>query len=154
MFTPCTLTILGVIMFLRLGYRVGQAGVRHAIAVVLISKAITALTALSFSAIATNTRPKGGGAYYLISRSLGVDFGSAIGIVFFLAQAVSVAEVVVAENVPEAIGETSKDAAITFIGFSPMTGAGRPFTETMEMLSQGLHTVVFVHSAGGMELDV
>ena len=94
-FTPCTLTILGVIMFLRFGYCVGQAGVRHAIAVVLISKAITTLTALSLSAIATNTRPKGGGAYYLISRSLGVEFGSAIGIVFFLAQAVSVAMYVI-----------------------------------------------------------
>ncbi len=94
-FTPCTLTILGVIMFLRFGYCVGQAGVRHAIAIVLISKAITTLTALSLSAIATNTRPKGGGAYYLISRSLGVEFGSAIGIVFFLAQAVSVAMYVI-----------------------------------------------------------
>ena len=52
---------------------------------------ITTLTSLSLSAIATNTRVRGGGAYYLISRSLGVEFGGAIGIVFFLAQAISVA---------------------------------------------------------------
>ena len=54
----------------------------------LPAKAITLITALSLSAIATNTRVKGGGAYYLISRSLGVEFGGAIGVVFYLAQAV------------------------------------------------------------------
>lgn len=94
-FTPCTLTILGVIMFLRFGQVVGQAGIVYAILIVLAAKAITTLTTLSLSAIATNTRVKGGGAYYLISRSLGVEFGGAIGIVFFLAQAISVAMYVI-----------------------------------------------------------
>ena len=94
-FTPCTLTILGVIMFLRFGVVVGQAGILHALLIVLIAKIITTLTGLSLSAIATNTRVKGGGAYYLISRSLGVEFGGAIGVVFFLAQAISVAMYVV-----------------------------------------------------------
>ena len=90
-FTPCTLTILGVIMFLRFGHVVGQAGIIHALLIVLAAEAITVLTSLSLSAIATNTRVRGGGAYYLISRSLGVEFGGAIGIVFFFAQAISVA---------------------------------------------------------------
>lgn len=90
-FTPCTLTILGVIMFLRFGQVVGQAGILYAVIIVLGAKAITTLTSLSLAAIATNTRVKGGGAYYLISRSLGVEFGGAIGIVFYLAQAISVA---------------------------------------------------------------
>ena len=90
-FTPCTLTILGVIMFLRFGQVVGRAGILQAALVVLLAKAITTLTALSLSAIATNTRVKGGGAYFLISRSLGIEFGGAIGIVFYLSQAVSVA---------------------------------------------------------------
>ena len=90
-FTPCTLTILGVIMFLRFGQVIGNAGVLLGIVIVLISKAITTLTALSLSAIATNTRVRGGGAYFLISRSLGVEFGSSIGLVFYVAQAVSVA---------------------------------------------------------------
>ena len=94
-FTPCVLTILGVIMFLRLGQVVGQAGVGRAVLLILLANAITLLTALSLSAIATNTRVKGGGAYYLISRSLGVEFGGAIGIVFFLAQAIAVALYVV-----------------------------------------------------------
>ena len=94
-FTPCTLTILGVIMFLRFGFVVGQAGLWAALAVVACAKVITVLTTLSLSAIATNTEVKGGGAYFLISRSLGVEFGGAIGLVFFLAQAVSVAMYVI-----------------------------------------------------------
>ena len=94
-FTPCTLTILGVIMFLRFGQVVGQAGVLYALLIVAVSTLITTLTSLSLSAIATNTRVKGGGAYYLISRSLGVEFGGAIGVVFYLAQAISVSMYVI-----------------------------------------------------------
>lgn len=90
-FTPCSLTILGVIMFLRFGQVVGNAGILRAIIIVSIAKLITTLTALSLSAIATNTKIKGGGAYYLISRSLGIEFGGAIGVVFYLSQAISVA---------------------------------------------------------------
>lgn len=94
-FTPCTLTILGVIMFLRFGQIVGQAGIIYAIGIVLAAKLITTLTTLSLAAIATNTRVKAGGAYYLISRSLGVEFGGAIGVLFFAAQAISVAMYVI-----------------------------------------------------------
>ena len=110
-FTPCTLTILGVILFLRLGYVVGQAGIIYAIIIILISKVITLLTTLSLSAIATNTEVKGGGAYFLISRSLGVEFGGAIGLVFFLAQAISVAMYVIGFSealVASVPGELSK----------------------------------------------
>ena len=94
-FTPCTLTILGVIMFLRFGQVVGQSGAWFALLIVAGAKAITTLTGFSLSAIATNTRVKGGGAYYLISRSLGVEYGGAIGVFFFLAQAISVAMYVI-----------------------------------------------------------
>lgn len=90
-FTPTTLTILGVIMFLRFGQVVGQAGSVGAIAIVLSAKAITLLTAFSVAAIATNTQVKGGGAYYLISRTLGVEYGSVIAIFLYVAQATSVA---------------------------------------------------------------
>lgn len=94
-FTPSTLTILGVIMFLRFGQVVGESGILDACLIVLCAKAITLLTGLSISAIVTNTRVRGGGAYYLISRSLGVEFGGSIGVVFFLAQATSVAMYVI-----------------------------------------------------------
>ena len=94
-FTPCVLTILGVIMFLRFGSVVGQAGLWGALLIVLASKVITLLTTLSLSAIATNTKVEGGGAYFLISRSLGPEFGGAIGLLFFTAQALSVAMYVI-----------------------------------------------------------
>jgi amino acid transporter len=90
-FTPSVLTILGLILFRRLGYVVGGAGLAQALAIILMANAISVLTSTSLSAIATNLRVKGGGDYYLISRSLGVEFGGAIGIVLFFAQSISVA---------------------------------------------------------------
>ena len=89
-FTPSILTILGVIMFLRAGYVIGQAGIINAIVILLIAEAISLLTAISLSAVATNTPVAGGGAYFLISRALGPQFGGAIGLALFLAQALSV----------------------------------------------------------------
>lgn len=77
-------------MFMRTGYVTGQAGIVAAIAVLLISKTITFLTGLSISAVSTNTKVEGGGAYFLISRSLGPEFGGSIGLALFLAQALSV----------------------------------------------------------------
>ncbi len=89
-FTPSILTILGVIMFLRAGYVIGQAGIVRTILILLAAQAISLLTAISLSAIATNTPVAGGGAYFLISRALGPQFGGAIGLALFLAQALSV----------------------------------------------------------------
>jgi len=90
-FTPSILTILGIILFLRLGYIVGNAGLGRALLMIALANAISILTTLSLSAIATNLKVKGGGDYYLISRTLGIEFGGAIGIVLFLAQSVSIA---------------------------------------------------------------
>ena len=90
-FTPSILTILGIILFLRVGFVVGAAGLPRALVIILAANAISILTSVSLSAIATNLRVKGGGDYYLISRTLGVEYGGALGLVLFLAQAVSVA---------------------------------------------------------------
>lgn len=89
-FTPSILTILGVIMFMRAGFVIGHAGIISALVILGISKLITILTGLSISAIATNTDVKGGGAYFLISRTLGPEFGGTIGLALYLAQALSV----------------------------------------------------------------
>ncbi len=94
-FTPNVLTILGVIMFLRFGQITGQSGIWHALFILIAAKLITTLTAVSLAAIATNTRVRAGGAYYLISRSLGVEFGGGIALVFYAAQAISVAMYVI-----------------------------------------------------------
>lgn len=89
-FTPSLLTILGIILFLRLGFVVGNAGLLGALVIIGIATTISTLTSLSLAAIATNMEVKGGGDYYLISRTLGLEFGGAIGIVLFLAQSVSI----------------------------------------------------------------
>lgn len=90
-FTPSILTILGIILFLRTGYIVGGTGLKWSLVIILGSSVIALLTATSLSAIATNMRVKGGGDYYLISRTLGVEYGGAIGLVLFLAQTLSIA---------------------------------------------------------------
>ena len=89
-FTPSILTILGIILFLRLGYVVGNAGLGRTLVILVFANGISILTTISLSAIATNIHVKGGGDYYLISRTLGLEFGGAIGIVLFLAQSVSI----------------------------------------------------------------
>ncbi len=122
-FTPCVLTILGVILFLRLGLVVGQSGLLYVFLIIGVSKLLTGLTSLSLSAIATNTRVQGGGAYFLISRSLGVEFGGAIGLVFFLAQAISVAMYV--------------------IGFSEAFGSAVPSGLSVAMVGTITNVVVF-----------
>ena len=89
-YTPTVLTILGVIMYLRLGWVTGQVGLTKTIFIVVMANVITLVTTLSFSAIATNIKVGVGGAYYIISRSLGLEFGGAIGLPLFLSQAFSV----------------------------------------------------------------
>jgi len=90
-FTPSILTILGVIMYLRFGWVVGNAGLIGTLAIVTIATSITFLTGLSISQIATDQRVRIGGAYYMISRSLGIEAGGAVGIPLYFAQALSVA---------------------------------------------------------------
>lgn len=94
-FTPSLLTILGVVMFLRFNTVVGHAGLWRALAILAIAKAITLTTALSLSSISTNMRVKAGGPYYMISRSLGVEFGGVIAAFYYIAQTVSVAMYVI-----------------------------------------------------------
>lgn len=90
-FIPSILTILGVIMFLRFGWVLGNVGLPKTLLIVTVSTSITLLTGLSLSATATNMKIGGGGAYYLISRSLGLEIGAAIGLPLFLAQALGIA---------------------------------------------------------------
>lgn len=89
-FTPSILTILGVVLFLRTGWVVGQVGLGATLAIVVVAHVITLATALSISAISTNMQVGAGGAYFMISRSLGLEIGGAVGIPLFLAQTFSV----------------------------------------------------------------
>lgn len=130
-FTPSILTILGIILFLRLGFVVGNAGLRNTLVIIGIATAVVVLTSISLAAIATNLEIRGGGDYYMISRTLGVDFGGAIGIVLFLAQSVSIAFYAVGfgEAVALATGLTSTwipqaVAAVAVIGLFGLAWLG------------------------------
>uniref|UniRef100_A0A8C2JRC7 Solute carrier family 12 member 3 n=1 Tax=Cyprinus carpio TaxID=7962 RepID=A0A8C2JRC7_CYPCA len=87
----CMLNIWGVILYLRLPWITAQAGIGLTWIIILVSSSITGITGLSTSAIATNGKVKGGGTYFLISRSLGPELGGSIGLIFAFANAVAVA---------------------------------------------------------------
>ena len=89
-FLPNILTILGVIMYLRQGMVMGQAGLIYGVLIILLANVVTFITALSLSAVSTNMRVKAGGAYYIISRSLGIEWGGCIGIPFAVSQTLSI----------------------------------------------------------------
>lgn len=89
-FTPSILTIIGVVMYLRFGWMLGNVGLATSLLIVTMGSAITFLTGLSISALATNMRMKGGGAYFMLSRTLGLEAGAAIGIPLALSQAIGV----------------------------------------------------------------
>lgn len=89
-FTPSVLTILGVVMYMRFGWVVGQQGLGGALLIVGVAHLISVATGLSVASIATNRTVGAGGAYYMISRSLGAPAGAAIGLPLFLGQALGV----------------------------------------------------------------
>lgn len=85
-FVPTLLTILGVILFVRQGWVVGNAGLLGSGIIVTIAFVIVTFTGLSMSCITTNIRIKAGGAYSIISQSLGLEVGGSVGIPLYLAQ--------------------------------------------------------------------
>ncbi len=89
-------TILGAILFLRFGWAVGQVGFIGVIGIIVLGHVVTIPTAFAVAEIATNQRVQGGGAYFIISRSFGMNIGGAIGIALYLSQAISVAFYIIA----------------------------------------------------------
>ncbi|HHH49372.1 MAG TPA: amino acid permease, partial [Saprospiraceae bacterium] len=90
-FTPSILTILGVIMYMRLGWVVGNAGLIGSIIIILIAHVIAVSTGLSVSSIATDKKIGAGGIYYVLSRSMGIPIGGSIGIALYVGTAFSIA---------------------------------------------------------------
>jgi len=89
-------TILGAILFLRFGFAVGKLGFFGVLVIILLGHLVTIPTAFAISEISTNQRVKGGGEYYIISRSFGLNIGATIGIALYLSQAISVAFYIIA----------------------------------------------------------
>lgn len=89
-------TILGAVMFLRFGYSVGEVGFLGTLLIILIGHLVTIPTAMALAEIATNQKVEGGGEYYIISRSFGLNIGASIGLALYLSQAISVAFYIIA----------------------------------------------------------
>ncbi len=120
-YTPSILTILGVIMYMRLGWVVGQAGIIVTLIIIFISHIISFSTGLSISSIATDKKIKAGGIYYILSRSLGLSMGGAIGIALTLGTALGISMYIVgfSENF------LSIKAISDFLGLPPSTNSIR-----------------------------
>uniref|UniRef100_A0A3Q4NAC3 Solute carrier family 12 member 1 n=1 Tax=Neolamprologus brichardi TaxID=32507 RepID=A0A3Q4NAC3_NEOBR len=106
----CMLNIWGVMLFIRLSWVFGQAGWGLGIVIIALSCVVTTITGISMSAICTNGVVRGGGAYYMISRSLGPEFGGSIGLIFAFANAVGVSMYVV--GFAETVVDLLKNSAI------------------------------------------
>ena len=91
MFTPSLLTILGVIMYMRLGWVVGNAGLIGTLVIIIIAHVISITTGLSISSVATDKKIGAGGVYYVLSRSMGIPIGGSIGIALYVGTALSIA---------------------------------------------------------------
>ena len=131
-FTPSILTILGIILFVRVAHVVGNAGSGRALLIIGLANIMSVPTSVSLSAIATNLKVEGGGDYYLISRTLGVEFGGAVGIVLFLAQSVSMAFYCIG------FGEAAA---------SMLSGGAGVLPQTIGVLAVGISIIVYFGAA-------
>jgi len=118
-FVPSILTILGVILFLRLGWVVGQAGLITSLIIITLSSTITLLTGLSISSTATNTKLGAGGSYFLISRCFGLEPGAAVGLPLYIAQALGITFYVV--GFAESLQLFFPELPVTLVAFGTLT---------------------------------
>ncbi|XP_011260217.1 solute carrier family 12 member 6 isoform X2 [Camponotus floridanus] len=125
-YLPCIQNIFGVILFIRLTWVVGTAGAIQGFFIVLCCCCVTMLTAISMSAIATNGVVPAGGSYFMISRSLGPEFGGAVGMLFYTGTTLAAAmyiigavEIVLTYMAPSLsiFGDFTKDASIMYNNF-------------------------------------
>lgn len=145
-FTPSILTILGVIMYLRMGWVVGNAGLWGTVLIILVAHVISVSTGLSVSSIATDKKVGAGGVYYVLSRSLGLPIGGALGMTLFVATAMSIALYMVgfAEILNQVLG----------YGFEEVNGELKPaegFTNAVRISATigliGLTVIAFISTS-------
>lgn len=144
-FTPSILTILGIILFLRFGHVIGSAGLARGLLIVALANSISVITSISLAAVATNLKVKGGGDYYLISRTLGKEFGGSLGLVLFLAQSVSIAFYTIGfaealTSIVPALNQTSVQliAAFTVLLLFPLAWKGADWATKFQYVVMAL----------------
>ncbi|XP_068128117.1 LOW QUALITY PROTEIN: solute carrier family 12 member 9 [Hyperolius riggenbachi] len=110
---PTVLSMFSIVVFMRIGFVVGHAGLLQSLLMLVVAYAIIWLTVLSVCAISTNGAVQGGGAYFMISRTLGPEFGGSIGLMFYLANvcACGVYVLGLVEGVLDIFGKDSSDPA-------------------------------------------
>jgi amino acid transporter len=150
-FTPAILTILGVIMYLRLPWVVGNGGLWMAWGIVVVAHVVSLTTGLSVSSMATDKRVKAGGSYYILSRSLGLPIGGALGIALFVGLSFSVSLYVIgfSESVLGYFGHELSSANIRVVG-SIMLGSVA--TVTLISTALAIKTQYFIMAAIAISL--
>lgn len=121
-FLPSILTILGVVMYLRFGWVLGNVGLLKTILIVTLATSITSLTGLALSSLATNAKVGPGGAYFLISRSFGLEPGAAVGLPLFLAQALGISFYIA--GFAESVAQVRSGMSPQLIGVITLLGLG------------------------------
>ena len=121
-YIPCMLMLFGVIIFLRLGWIVGIAGLSTTLIIITLASLIAFITVLSISAIATNIEVKAGGVYYILSRSLGLEAGAAIGLPLFFRQSLTISFCVI--GFAESLKDLIPSWDITYIGVTTLAVIG------------------------------
>ena len=155
-FTPSILTILGLVLFLRVGSTVGSVGLVQALIILAIATSVSVLTSISLAVVATNMRVRGGGEYFLISRTLGIEFGGAVGVVLYLAISVSIAFYAIgfAEAVVVALGRdsallTQGIAALLVLLLAGVAAIGADLDTRLQYLVMGLLIIALVSFFAG-----
>jgi len=144
-FMRCLLNIWGVMLFLRLTWVIGQAGLIQGLLVITLCNCITGITALSMSAVATNGQIASGGVYYMISRALGPEFGGAIGIMFTVANSISVATYTLGfcDNLLDLIYDVSD--------FSGIVGSNKDRLNDLRIIGTPVLVLILILAIVGMD---
>ncbi|KAF6035823.1 SLC12A8 [Bugula neritina] len=88
-FTSCMLNIFGIIIFLRTGWMVGNAGVGLSILIIFITLLVSTIGAMSSIGICERCKVESGGVYFLLNHVLGGQLAVAVGILYCFGQSVS-----------------------------------------------------------------
>ncbi len=150
-FTPSVLTILGLVLFLRVAYVVGSVGLIRALVILALSTLVSVLTSISLAVVATNLKVRGGGEYFLISRTLGIEFGGAVGVILYLAISVSIAFYAIgfSEAVVDALGRDDPRliqliAAALVVLLTGVSYVGADLATRLQYVVMGLLAVALV----------